>query len=85
MIRILQALSIAFLIIFSAGCATTCALDETNEMVAHAQRTADEAMSAANAAQATADKALNVANGAAMSSQEANEKIDRAYEKAMAK
>lgn len=75
-----------------AGCASTEQLTKMEADIAKAQETADAALKAAKeaqldaaAAQGTADSALSTANSAQASADEANERINRMSEKAMAK
>lgn len=68
-----------------AGCASTGQVDDAIAKAEAAQRDAAAASEAAAAAQRTADQALSAAQAAQASADEANEKIDRAFKKAMEK
>jgi outer membrane murein-binding lipoprotein Lpp len=75
-----------------AGCASSDKLTKMEADIANAQATADAAMKAAKqaqldaaSAQGTADSALSAANAAQATADEANERVSRMAEKAMAK
>ena len=78
--------------VVAAGCASNSQLDENQAMAQSAQSAAStassdaaSAQSAAARAQATADEALRIAKAAQAAADEANEKVDRAFKKAMQK
>jgi len=72
-------------VLFVAGCASTSQVEEANAKAAQAQQTADQALAAAARAQSTADQALSAARAAQASADQANEKVDRAFKRAMEK
>ena len=72
-------------VIFAAGCVSTSQVEEVDAKTMRAQQTADQALAAAAKAQSTADQALRAANAAQASADQANEKVDRAFKKAMEK
>jgi len=86
-------------IVAATGCASNSQVDEVraiaeeaqrsaaaaNTAAANAQRSAAAANKAAVSAQSTANAAKTSANAAQTSANEANEKIDRAFKKAMQK
>jgi murein lipoprotein len=91
------AIALAFLV--ATGCASTSTMDELNARVdslaadvARAQSAADaagatasEARQMSSGAQSTANQALNAANQSQACCDATNEKIDRMFEKGMAK
>lgn len=82
-----------------AACATSSDIKDLSARIDKAQATADEALSKANAAQTTADKAaaasmdasrksdtaVQTANDAKATADQANERVNRAFNKAMQK
>lgn len=82
----LMKMAVVLSVVVAAGCASnTQQLDEIRAIAEGAQRSASQANDAAAAAQRTANQALSAANAAQASADRANEKVDRAFKKAMEK